>query len=327
MEQWLKKPSGPENGVADMWKLFETMKKHLAATVLTPDSDEVDHDDHFNTKDDTTKGRRVFVVRHAERVDFTFGNWTPNSFDVAGNYIRRDLNMPRTLPQRKICQWKRDTPLTNLGQYQARLTGEAMKDAGVQIDLVYSSPSFRCIQTASSILEGLGIQETIPIRVEPGLFEWLMWYKEGLPEWLSNEELVSSGYNIAMDYKPLSTAEDLNRILEESLSDHYKRNSELADQLYKTTSGNILIVGHASTLDTCTRHAVGNEILPTIDSLQLLLKIPYCSVVAIESTNVLSERYKWKFIKPPCAPISNTKNDRFDWKVLLNKGNYEKLHI
>ncbi|XP_058454139.1 ecdysteroid-phosphate phosphatase-like [Malaya genurostris] len=313
MEQLQRNPADQRSGVAELREHFEAAKKRNAMTILAPASDEVNQG-HSKAKDDTTKCRRIYIARHAERVDFTFGNWTPYSFDAAGNYIRRDLNMPRTLLQRKSCHWKRDTPLTNLGRYQAHLTGEAMKDAGVQIDLVYSSPSFRCIQTASSILEGLGLLETIPIRVEPGLFEWLMWCREGLPEWLSNEELVSSGYNIAMDYKPISTAQDLSQILDESLSEYYRRNSELADQLFRTTNGNILIIGHAGTLDTCTRHLEGGGVPTTADFIRLLLKIPFCSVVAIESAVLDGNR--WKLVDPPCAPMTNTKNDRFDWKVL-----------
>lgn len=44
---------------------------------------------------------RVFVMRHGERVDFTFGNWLSYSLDEAGNYVQQDLNLPDQLPKRR----------------------------------------------------------------------------------------------------------------------------------------------------------------------------------------------------------------------------------
>jgi ubiquitin-associated SH3 domain-containing protein len=46
----------------------------------------------------------------------------------------------------------------------------------------------------------LGQVESQPIAVEPGLFEWLAWYPDSLPDWMSLQELQEAGYNIKPEY-------------------------------------------------------------------------------------------------------------------------------
>ena len=40
------------------------------------------------------------------------------------------------------------------GQFQASVVGEALREKDVPISHVYTSPSLRCVETATSILEG-----------------------------------------------------------------------------------------------------------------------------------------------------------------------------
>ena len=47
-----------------------------------------------------------------------------------------------------------DSPLTEVGKFQARLTGEALGSESYRIHYCYSSPALRCIQTAQQILQG-----------------------------------------------------------------------------------------------------------------------------------------------------------------------------
>lgn len=111
--------------------------------------------------------RKLFLMRHGERVDFAFGSWIPFSFDESGKYVRKDLNMPYVLPERKQGPkaYYKDTPLTNIGIYQATLVGQGLKDANTSIQHVYCSPSFRCIQTCDAVLQGCGRKEQLQIRV------------------------------------------------------------------------------------------------------------------------------------------------------------------
>ena len=80
-----------------------------------------------NFSEDTP--RKVFVFRHAERVDRTFhsefSHWTDRAFDEVGKYKPFDLNMPKMLPKRHggPQAFVDDTPLTELGYFHAVLTG------------------------------------------------------------------------------------------------------------------------------------------------------------------------------------------------------------
>lgn len=263
--------------------------------------------------------RKLYVLRHAERIDFTFGAWLPICFDAAGKYTRRDLNMPMTVPERKggYQDYAKDSPLTNIGLYQATLTGNAMYESGVTFSHVYSSPSLRCIQTCTNILTALHFED-VPINVEPGLFEWLAWYPEGTPVWMTPAEFKSIGYHINTEYKPLIEAEEL-RHKKESIEQYYVRSFYVAQNLLKKTAsegGNVLLVGHAATLDTCTRQLTGRTPRSASDLVQLVHKIPYCGLcVAQEPATVESS---WTLVAPPILPLTHSANTRFDWRSMLS---------
>lgn len=79
------------------------------------------------------------------------------------------------------------------------------------------------------------------------------------------------------------------------------------------------MVGHATTVDVCTRQLVGGKIRSFQEMSKLLLKVPYCSMTMIEEDEEKKEpeERKWALKELPFPPITQTNNMRFDWKVLL----------
>lgn len=171
--------------------------------------------------------------------------------------------------------------------------------------------------------------------IEPGIFEWLAWYQDGLPNWFSPEEL-SSKYNINVSYKPVFNRNDLEAHIQENLDDFYNRNSHsirqvleklgkhlcvlrilrrLQKRIYSISDGNVLVVAHATTLDTCTRQLIGSPIRSLSNMSRLMQKIPYLSSSAMEKEED-SENYK--LVPPPCMSLTHNSSQKFNWKMLMD---------
>lgn len=289
----------------DVTKLIEKNESILSINSISS---------HSTTQSYLQNTRKIFIMRHGERVDFTFGDYIPHCFDSDGNYTQKDLNMPETFPVKKngVLSWSKDSPLTNIGVYQARLVGIALKKGGVKIDTVYCSPAYRCVQTCDALLDGLGLKHLLKINIEPCLYEWLAWYQDGVPNFYENSELRELGFNIEMSYQPVLTLEELKSQINENIEEFYDRNAQLSEVVTKDTSiGNALFVGHAITLDTCTRKILDKELRPPSEIARLMHKIPYCSLISIESSGS-----GWELVEPPFCQLTHTNNQRFDWHVL-----------
>ncbi|XP_042906548.1 ecdysteroid-phosphate phosphatase [Parasteatoda tepidariorum] len=258
--------------------------------------------------------RKLYIMRHAERVDFCFGSWIPTSFDKQDNYIRRNLNMPLSVPKRKGGPWDffKDCPLTRMGLHQATLTGEAMKLSGVKFSHVFCSPSLRCLETCTNVLKA-SEQTSLPINVEPGLFEWLGWYVDGMPKWMTLEEMSENGFKVTPDYKPIISMEDMHS-RKESSEEYYMRNYLISKTLIEKYSGDILLVAHAASLDTCSRQLTGKPPRNEKDLLTLVPKFSYASVALVEQDSTK----KWHIAKPPFPPLMHLNNISFNWEILLD---------
>jgi ubiquitin-associated and SH3 domain-containing protein len=104
--------------------------------------------------------------------------------------------MPKILPKRdNPNDYDFDTPLTEIGLLQAKLSGEELAKNGIKIKHMYSSPALRSIQTADKILEGMGLKNTVPIKIETGLFELLSWqaYVPSRNPFIDASSLVKAG--------------------------------------------------------------------------------------------------------------------------------------
>lgn len=171
----------------------------------------------------------------------------------------------------------------------------------------------------------MNLLDKMEINIEPGFFEWLAWYPEKLPNWLTTSELKDAQFNINGNYKPVFQESSLEDSLKETAEEFYTRNFNVLNEILKNTTGNVLIVAHAATLDTCTRQLIGEPPRSAYELGKIIHKIPYCSIVNIEQTEALkceinsSNKSNWTLIEPICPSVTHNKNIRFDWNVLLTK--------
>ncbi|KAK2527129.1 Ubash3a [Columba guinea] len=231
-----------------------------------------------------------------------------------GKYYRADLNFPSTLPKRKdsMKHFEYDPPLSCCGIFQSRLIGEALLDQEVTVSYVYSSPALRCIQTAQHILQGLKLDQKVKIRVEPGLFEWTKWEASRvIPNFMTVTELAEASYKIDISYRgnfPLSSL-----VPSESYEEYVSRSSAVIKQIITAcpSKGVILIVGHGSSLASCTRPLIGLPARDSSDFAQVVRKIPSLGMCFCEE---IKEENKWQMVNPPVKTLTHGANAAFNWR-------------
>ncbi|CAI9175958.1 unnamed protein product [Rangifer tarandus platyrhynchus] len=260
--------------------------------------------------------RSVLVVRHGERVDQIFGkSWLQQCTTPDGKYYRPDLNFPRSLPKRSrgIKDFENDPPLSSCGIFQSRMAGEALLDSGIRITSVFSSPALRCVQTAKHILGEFKLEKKVKIRVEPGIFEWTKWEAgKTTPTLMTLEEMKEADFNVSLDYRPAFPLASL--LPAEGYDDYVHRCAVSMEQIVSTCpqdAGVILVVGHGSALDTCTRPLLGLPPRDCADFAQLVRKIPSLGMCFCEENK---EEGKWELVNPPVKTLTHGSNSAFNWR-------------
>ncbi|KRZ85056.1 Protein UBASH3A -like protein [Trichinella sp. T8] len=126
------------------------------------------------------------------------------------------------------------------------------------------------------------------ICIEPGLFEYMGWYKEENLNFLSTLEMVVQGYEVDPDYFPVISCEDLKtKYKNETIEEYYKRTGDVIGSIlsrHTKSPCNILFVVHAPTLDAGSRFLTKKTAnVPDENNLkQVGVHYPFGSVVALE---------------------------------------------
>ncbi|KRZ15412.1 Protein UBASH3A -like protein [Trichinella zimbabwensis] len=256
-----------------------------------------------------TTGRIIFLARHGEQMDNVFPNWVNESFTNFGLYKPTDLNMPLSLVPRQNgpTDFLDDPPLTEMGYVTSQMIGRGAKLSKVHFDAIYSSPALRCIHSAHGILKAFP-KADVQIRIEPGLFEYMGLNRDSKLNFITGEEMSIQGYEIDLDYNPIISAESIReQYRNEGVEDFYQRICDVIEsisQAHDNSPCNILIIGHALTLDAGSRYLArksGN--FPTEDQINNInAYFPYSAIVAMEE---LKDEGKWQLMQSAMPSISS----------------------
>jgi ubiquitin-associated SH3 domain-containing protein len=268
-------------------------------------------------------GRKLVVVRHGERVDFTFGEeWIDRCFDSHEKYTKKDLNMPDAVPSRKPKDFLKDCPLTQIGSLQGTLVGKGLREEGLLQPgfQIYVSPSLRCVETAAAIVIGMGDPNPagLGLKIEPVLFEWTGWYPDKLPQFMAPSELADSGFDINTSYEPFQKVSELT--CDESVELYYERTHKFVQHLIEKDDNDILLVAHGSSLDTATRQLLGKPIRNFREMMDVLRGVPYCGVAIAEKDD---QTGAWNLVSAASANITMRHSSSADfcaYKSFMSSG-------
>ena len=81
------------------------------------------------------------------------------------------------------------------------------------------------------------------------------------------------------------------------------------------SGGNVLIIGHAGTLEVCTCSLLGKPTQSVHDFRELCAKVPFCAVFACQED---SKTKKWTILDSPIKTLSHSQNKQQDVTRLLS---------
>ncbi|OCT91450.1 hypothetical protein XELAEV_18014504mg [Xenopus laevis] len=154
------------------------------------------------------QSRSILIVSHGESVEQVFGkSWLRASEGAEGKWDRRT----------QVAEFELDPPLSSCGIFQTSLmeeatlyidslSGQALVDLPMRLDLVLSSPALRCIQTAHHILTEMRLVDQVKICVDWRLNNWSEHGESQSPQFLSVEELEANGYKVEISHKTTGPA-------------------------------------------------------------------------------------------------------------------------
>lgn len=150
------------------------------------------------------------------------------------------------------------------------------------------------------------------IRVEPGIFEWTKWEAgRTTPTLMTLEELKEANVNVSTDYRPAFPFASL--MPAESYSEYVDRCAVSVWHMVSSCpqdAGVILVVGHGSALDSCTRPLLGLPPRDSADFAQLVRKIPSLGMCFCEE----KKGRKWELAAPPVTTLTHGSNSAFNWR-------------
>lgn len=148
------------------------------------------------------------------------------------------------------------------------------------------------------MIPGIERQNSVPIRVEPGIFECPHFNSKVADSFMTKDELLDSGFNIKRDYAPVHKKIQVP----ESLLQYYDRCTTVMRTIidrYIPFGGTVLLVTHAPGLLALTEALKGNR--PNQDTF-------YRTVAAYPPLSMHVATYdgaKWRITSQPFnVPIS-----------------------